>query len=172
MVVKDELKNLGLHALTIDLGMVKLREDLCDSKRKLLQCNLSKCGLELLDNKQAILIEKIKNAIVELIHYTEEVPKENYSSFLSHKLGYDYTYLSNTFSEVKGITIQHYIIIHKIEMVKELILYNELTLTEIAYKMHYSSLAHLSAQFKKVTGNTPSEFKCAHSLRNQCLENL
>jgi AraC-like DNA-binding protein len=172
MVVKDELKNLGLHPVVINLGMVHLHEDLCEPKRSLLKKNLNKCGLDLLDSKQAILVEKIKNAITELIHYSEEVPKENYSSFLSQKLGYDYTYLANTFSEVKGMTIQHYIIIHKIEMVKELILYNELSLTEIAYKLHYSSVAHLSAQFKKVTGCTPTAYKKAHHERTHNLENL
>ena len=172
MVVNDELNKLGISPVAIDLGMVRLHHDLEEPTRALLNTNLTKCGLELLDSKKAILIEKIKNAITELIHFTADVPKENYSSFLSHKLGYDYTYLANTFSEVKGITIQHYIIIHKIEMVKELMLYNELSLTEIAYKLHYSSVAHLSAQFKKITGCTPTEYKRANHTRTDNLENL
>jgi len=105
------------------------------------------------------LIEKIKNVIIELVHYSDEIPKVNYSDYISEKLNHDYTYLSNIFSEVKGITIQQFIIIHKIERVKELLLYDELNLTEISYKLHYSSVAHLSSQFKKITGLSPSQFK-------------
>jgi len=126
----------------------------------------------LLDNKKSILIEKIINVIVEMIHYSEEVPKVNYSDFISEKLGYDYTYLSNIFSEVKGITIQQFIIIHKIERVKELLLYDELNLSEISYKLNYSSVAHLSNQFKKVTGLTPSYYKKLKKKRMANLENV
>jgi len=120
----------------------------------------------------SILIEKIKNVITEMIHYSDEIPKDNYSDYISSKLGYNYNYLANIFSEVKGITIQQYIIIHKIERVKELILYDELSLSEIAYKLHYSSPAHLSNQFKKVTGLTPSFYKKMKQKRNRNLENL
>lgn len=133
---------------------------------------MRKSGLELLDDKKNILVERIKGVIIEMIHYSDEVPKVNDSDYISDKLGYDYTYLSNTFSEVKGTTIQQYIILHKIEKVKEMLLYDELTLTEIAYKLHYSSVAHLSNQFKKVTGLTPTYFKELKEKRMKNLENL
>jgi AraC-like DNA-binding protein len=123
-----------------------------------------------MDDTRAILIEKIKNVIIEMIHYADEEPKENYSDYISKKLGYDYTYLANIFSEVKGITIQQFIIINKIEKVKELILYDELNLTEISYRMGYSSVAHLSNQFKKVTGLAPSVFKQMSRKRKRNLE--
>ncbi|WP_421824711.1 helix-turn-helix domain-containing protein [Flagellimonas oceanensis] len=172
MLVKEELTKLGLDYVTLNLGMVETKEEITHEKRIQLKNNLLKSGLELLDDKKSILIEKIKNAIIEMIHHTDEIPKTNYSGYLSEKLGYDYTYLSNTFSEVKGITLQHYIIKHKIERVKELLLYDELNLTEIAYKLHYSSSAHLSYQFKKVTGLTPSYYKKLKEKRTQNLENL
>ena len=125
-----------------------------------------------MDDKKSILIEKVKNAITEMIYGSEELPKENDSDHLSNKLGYDYTYLANLFSEVKGITIQHFIIQTKIERAKELILYNELSLSEISYKLHYSSPAHLSNQFKKVTGLTPSSYKQLKDKRRSNLEDL
>jgi AraC-like DNA-binding protein len=128
--------------------------------------------LKLLDDKKSILIEKIKNVIIEMVHYADELPKQNFSDYISEKLGYDYTYLANTFSEVKGITIQHYIINHKIEKAKELLLYDELNLTEIAYKLNYSSVAHLSNQFKKVTGLSPSFYKQLGQKRKQNLEDI
>ena len=131
-----------------------------------------KSGLELLDDKRSILVEKIKNVITEMIHYNDEQPKVNYSDFISAKLGYDYTYLANVFSEVKGMTIQQYIIINKIERVKELLLYDELTLTDIAYRLHYSSVAHLSNQFKKITGLTPTFYKGIASKRRGNLEDV
>jgi len=131
-----------------------------------------KSGLDLLDDKKSILIEKIKTLIIEMIHYSEELPAVNYSDYISEKLGYDYTYLSNIFTEVKGTTIQQFIIIHKIEKVKELLLYDELNLTQIAYKLHYSSVGHLSNQFKKVTGLSPSFYKQTKHKRNTNLENL
>jgi AraC-like DNA-binding protein len=159
LAVKDELKKLGLHFVLVELGEVDIMEDLDKEQRDALNEGLRSSGLELMDNKRAVLIERINNVITEMIHHTEEMPKVNYSDFISEKLGYDYTYLSNIFSEVKGITIQQFIIMHKIERVKELLLYEELNLTEISYKMHYSSVAHLSNQFKKVTGLTPSAFK-------------
>ncbi len=122
--------------------------------------------------KKSILNDKIKNVIIELIHYSEELPKVNYSDYISQKLDYDYTYLSNIFSEVKGITIQHFIILHKIERVKELLLYDQLTLTQICHQLHYSSVAHLSNQFKKITGLTPSFYKQLKLKRTGNLENL
>jgi AraC-like DNA-binding protein len=160
MVVRDELRKIGIVAIVLDLGMVEILEDITKEQHDILKINLAKFGLELLDDKRSILIDRIKSAIIEMVHYQDEVPKVNYSDYLSGKLGYDYTYLSNVFTEVKGITIQQFIILHKIEKVKELILYDELNLTEIAYRMHYSSVGHLSNQFKKITGLSPTFFKC------------
>lgn len=172
MFVKEELKKLGLHFIIVELGMVEILEDITQIQREQLRANLLKSGLELLDDKRSILIEKIKNVITEMIHYTDEFPKMNYADYISEKLGYDYTYLANTFSEVKGITIQQFIIINKIERVKELLLYEELNLTEISYKLHYSSVAHLSNQFKKITGLSPSFYKKLKQKRMDNLENL
>lgn len=159
MIVKEELAKLGLPFVAVDLGTVETQNPITEAQRLQLKENLLHSGLELLDDKRTILIEKIKNVITEMIHYTDDLPKVNYSEYISKKLKYDYTYLSNLFSEVKGITIQQFIIIHKIERVKELLLYDELNLTEISFKLHYSSVAHLSNQFKKVTGLSPSFFK-------------
>lgn len=172
MIVKEELNKLGLHYIIVDLGVVDVMEDITLGQREQLKINLLKSGLELLDDKKSILIEKIKNVITEMIHYSDELPKINYSDFISEKLNYDYTYLSNTFSEVKGITIQQFIIIHKIERVKELLLYDELNLTEISYKLHYSSVSHLSKQFKKVTGLSPTYYKQLKQKRKGNLENM
>ena len=172
MVVKEELKKIGLKYVIIDLGSVEIMEDITEEQHYQLKKNLLKSGLELLDDKKSILIEKIKNVITEMIHYSDEIPKVNYSDYISEKLGYDYTYLANTFSEVKGITIQQYIIIHKIEKIKELLLYDELNLTEISYRLHYSSVAHLSNQFKKTTGLTPSFYKQLKKKRQGNLENV
>ena len=172
MMVKEELKQLGLKYITVDLGVVDIMEDITQHQHDQLKKNLLKSGLELLDDKRTILIEKIKGVIIEMIHYADELPKVNYSDYISEKLHYDYTYLANIFSEVKGITIQQFIIIHKIEKVKELLLYDELNLTEISYKMNYSSVAHLSNQFKKVTGLSPSFYKQLKQKRNENLENL
>jgi AraC-like DNA-binding protein len=172
MLVKEELNKLGLQFVTVDLGLVEIKGDITEAQRHQLNLNLLKSGLELLEDKKAILIEKIKNVVIEMIHYADELPKVNYSDYISEKLCYDYTYLSNVFSEVKGITLQQFIIIHKIERVKELLLYDELTLTEISYKMHYSSVAHLSNQFKKVTGLSPSFFKQMKQKREHNLENM
>lgn len=172
MVVKDELCGLGIGYNVIELGTVDLTEPISAEKLEKLKINLLKSGLELMDDKKSILIEKIKNSIIEIIHHSDDIPKENFSIYLSQKLGYDYTYLSNVFTEVKGITIQQYIIIHKIEKVKELLLYDELNLSEIAFKLHYSSVAHLSSQFKKITGVTPTFFKQLQLKRTTNLENL
>ena len=159
MAVKDELNKLGLHFFVVDLGEVEIMENISGEILEELKKGLLNSGLELMDDKRAVLIEKIKVVITEMIHYSDETLKINYSDYISQKLGYDYTYLSNIFSELKGITIQQFIIIHKIEKVKELIMYDELSITQIAWKMNYSSVAHLSNQFKKVTGLTPSRFK-------------
>lgn len=172
MMVKEELKKLGFQYFSVELGTVDLREEISEEQRKEFAKNLLRSGLELLEDKRSILIGKIKNLIIEMVHYEDELPKTNYSDYISEKLGYDYTYLANTFSEVKGVTIQQFIILHKIERVKELLLYDELSLSEISYKLHYSSAAHLSNQFKKVTGLTPSYYKKLKKKRNQNLENL
>ncbi len=172
MMVKEELKKLGLKVMVVDLGMAEIYGEISSGQRSELKQNLLKSGLELMDDKKSILIEKIKNVITEMIHYSDNLPKENYSDYISEKLGYDYTYLANTFSEVKGITIQKFIIINKIEKVKELLLYDELNLTEISYKLHYSSVAHLSNQFKKVTGLTPSYYLKLKKKRKSNLENM
>ncbi|MER3374853.1 MAG: helix-turn-helix domain-containing protein [Allomuricauda sp.] len=172
MVVKEELKKLGLHYVNVDLGTIEILENITDHQRDRLRENLKAYGLELLDDKRKIIIEKIKSVIIEMIHYSNEIPKVNYSDYISEKLGYDYTYLANTFSEVKGITIQHFIILNKIEKVKELLLYDELNLTEISFKLHYSSVSHLSNQFKKITGLTPSYYKKLKEKRFKNLEDL
>jgi YesN/AraC family two-component response regulator len=172
MLVKEELKKLGLQFVVVDLGTVEIMGDLTHDLHDKLKANLLKSGLELLDDKKSILIEKIINVIVEMIQYSDEMPNVNYSNYISEKLNYDYTYLSNIFSEVKGITIQQFIIIHKIERVKELLLYDELNLSEISYKLNYSSVAHLSNQFKKITGLTPSYYKKLKKKRTSNLENI
>jgi len=170
ILVKEELRKLGLNNVVVDLGVVEILDNsLTQEQHDQLKANLLKSGLELMDDKKNILIERIIDVIIEMIHYSEDVPKENYSDIISKKLGYDYNYLSNIFSEVKGITIQQFIIIHKIERVKELLLYEELNLTEISYRLNYSSVAHLSNQFKKVTGLSPSFYK---KLRQKRLSNL
>ncbi|MBL7990619.1 MAG: AraC family transcriptional regulator [Candidatus Kapabacteria bacterium] len=159
MIVKSELDKLDLLYGTVDLGEVEIHDNITPEQRERLKNALFKFGLELMDGKKAILIEKIKNVIIEMVYYEDELPKARNSDYLSEKLHYDYTYLANLFSEATGITIEHYILLHKIERVKELLLYDELTLTEISYRLNYSSVAHLSAQFKKITGLTPSYFK-------------
>jgi AraC-like DNA-binding protein len=170
MVVKDALHNLGLQPVMIDLGMVEIIEELTDIQREKLKKTLLISGLELMDDKKSMLIEKIKNVIIEMVHYSDEMPKVNYSEYISQKLGQDYTHISKVFSEVKGITIEHFIIFHKIEKVKELLLYDELNLTQISYILDYSSVAHLSKQFKKVTGLTPSYFKKLKTKRRNNLD--
>lgn len=160
LVVKDTLSSLGIQYSCVNLGEVKILDnEILDSKREELKKLLNHYGLELMDEKKSTIVEKIKNIIVEMIHYSEEIPKEKISIFLSAKLKHNYTYLSNLFKEVTGKTIQHYIVLHKIEKVKELILYDELSLNEIMHILNYSSVAHLSTQFKQVTGMTPSDFK-------------
>ena len=159
MVVKDELEKLGLPYTSVELGEAELQGNISDLKFEQIRQALLRSGLELMDDKKSVLIQKIKNVIIELVHYSDEPLIINFSEYLSQKLRHDYTYLANLFSEVQGITIEKFIIAHKIERVKELLVYDELNLTEISYLMHYSSVAHLSAQFKKVTGLTPSHFK-------------
>jgi AraC-like DNA-binding protein len=154
------------------MGEADIMEDLSAGQLEQIRAALLESGLELMDDRKAVLIERIKTAIIELVHFTEEQPKVNFSDFLSEKLHHDYTYMSNLFSEVQGTTIEQFMISHKIERVKELIIYNEVTLTEIAFIMHYSSVAHLSNQFKKVTGLTPSHFKQLKVKRRSPIEDV
>lgn len=172
MIVKNALDKLGLEYGMIDLGEVELKGSINASQLKALKTKLSTSGLELMDDKKSILIEKIKNVIIEMVHYSDELPKAKNSNYISDKLQLDYTYLSNIFSEATGITIEHFIISHKIEKVKELLLYDELNLTQISYKLNYSSVAHLSNQFKKVTGLSPSAFKQLRDKRRSPLEEI
>lgn len=172
MLVKEELKKLGIWYVVVDLGVIEILENITSKQHEQLKVNLKKSGLELLDDNRSIMVESIKNVIIEMIHYSDEEPKINYSDYISEKLNYDYTYLSNIFSEVKGITIQQFIIFNKIEKVKELLLYDELSLTEIAFRLHYSSVAHLSNQFKKITGLTPTFYKGIANKRRENLENV
>ncbi|MCF8256383.1 MAG: AraC family transcriptional regulator [Flavobacteriales bacterium] len=172
MVVKSELDRLGLRYGEVRLGEVEVFGDLTPEQRLQLLTALAASGLQLMDDHKAILVERVKQVVIEMVHYSEERPKCNFSDHLSKQLNYDYTYLSSLFSEVKGITIERYIIAHKIERVKELILYDELNITEIAQKMNYSSVAHLSNQFKKVTGLTPSFFKKMKIRRTGSLDDM
>jgi AraC-like DNA-binding protein len=162
--VKNVLKAMGLHFVILELGEVDIMENITTTQREHLRTELQDVGLELMEDKRAILLEKIKCTIINVVHNREEDKRINFSHYLSEKLGYDYTYLANVFSEYSGTTIEQYTIAQKVEHIKELITYDELNFAEIAWKMNYSSAAHLSNQFKKVTGLSPSQFK---SLRNR-----
>ncbi len=172
MAVKEELRKLGLHFILVDLGEVEIMENITPEQKQQLKIALFNSGLELMDDKRAVLIERIKNAVIELVHHSDEVIKINFSDFLSERLNHDYTYLANLFSEIQGTTIEQFVILHKIERIKELIIYDELNITEIAWKMNYSSVAHLSNQFKKVTGLTPSHYKQLKSKLRSPIEDV
>lgn len=172
MIVSDQLNKLGLHPTAVNLGEVEIREEITAPQREQLKVSLRQYGLELIEDKKSILIEKIKNVIIETVHFSDTLPSVKFSIYLSEKLNYDYTYLSNLFSQSSGTTIEHFILRHKIERVKELITYNELNLTQIAWKMNYSSVAHLSCQFKKITGLTASDFKSKHQKDRRLLERV
>lgn len=159
LMVKQELKKLGLRYVVVTLGMVELQEKVSHEKFQKLEENLLALGLEVLSSKKKTLIESIINVVTEIINLSDDMTQENFSDYISKKLKYDYTYLSRIFSEEKGITLQQYIVVRKIENVKEFLLTNKLSVAEIAHKFHYSSAGHLSNQFKKVTGLTPSQFK-------------
>lgn len=159
MIVKAALNELGIVFRSVELGVVEVMEPLTPVQYGQLQSALLPSGLELMEDRKAILIEKIKHVIIEMLYDADELPKLKNSAYIADKMQQDYTYLSNLFSEVTGTTIEHFIIALKIERAKELLLYDELNLTEISYKLNYSSVAHLSNQFKKVTGLTPSFFK-------------
>jgi len=172
MAVKEALTKLGLHFIVVDLGEVEIMEELSVAQRDELKTALALTGLELMDDKKAITIEKIKNAIIEMIHYSEDMIKTNFSEFISEKLNHDYAYLAKLFSEVQGTTIRQFIISHKIERVKELINYNDMNISEIAWKLNYSSVAHLCNQFKKVTGFSPSQFRELKDKKRNPLEEI
>lgn len=172
MVVKAEFEKIGLHCIAVYLGEVEVMENVTAMQKEELKITLLKSGLELMDDKKAMLMEKIRNIIIEMVHYNDELPCKNFSSFLAEKLNYNYSYLAHLFSETEGMTIEHFIILHKIEKLKELIIYDELSFTEIAWKLHYNSISHLSYQFKKMTGLTPSFFKSLKDERRSNLENV
>lgn len=172
LLVKAEMDKLKIKYKTVELGEVALLKPITLEKKEKLKIQLHKSGLELMDDKKAMLLEKIKNIVVEMVHYSEEIPKVNFSTYLSEKLNVDYHILSDFFSKTKGMTIEHFIILHKIERVKELIIYDELSLTEISYMMHYSSVSHLSKQFKQITGLTPSYFKQLKHQNRSMLESI
>ncbi len=153
------LKECKIQPHNTQLGEIEIPDDVSTEQMKLLDQKLKQAGFELMEDKKAQMIEKTIGVIIDMIHNQEDGPKVNYSDYISEKLHFDYTYISNVFSHIKGITIQQFIIIHKIERIKELIIYNELSISEIAWKLNYSSAAHLSNQFKKITGLTPSSFK-------------
>jgi AraC-like DNA-binding protein len=172
MAVKDELKKLGLHFILVDLGEVEIMETITPAQREQLKTALLASGLEVMDDKKAVLIEKIKNAVIEMIYESDKKMTVTFSNFLSGKLNHNYTYMANLFSEVQGTTIEQFIILHKVEHIKELIIYGELNITEIADKMNYSSVAHLSTQFKKITGLSPSHFKKLKDRRRTPIEEV
>lgn len=172
IAVKDELKKLALHFIVVDLGEVEIMENISTEQRTQLKIGLFNLGLELMDDKRGVLIDRIKSVIIEMVHHSDEIIKISFSNYLSEKLSYDYTYMSNLFSEVQGTTIEQFIIAHKIERIKELMIYDELNITEIAWKMNYSSVAHLSNQFKKVTGLSPSHFKKLKDKRRNPIEDI
>jgi len=168
MVVKSALRKLGLQYGAVDLGKVHIKKEITAEQRAQLEALLLKSGLELMADKKVILVEKIKTIVIEMVHNPDVGLQTNFSDYLAEKLNYNYTYLANLFSQVMSTTLERYIIAHKIERVKELLLYEEFNLTEISFKLNYSSVAHLSQQFKKVTGITPTYFK-QHELHKQRL---
>ncbi|MGQ0826773.1 MAG: helix-turn-helix domain-containing protein [Bacteroidota bacterium] len=172
MVVQFELEKLGLKNSVVKIGDAEIEDEISVEQLNQLNTALKKWGLELIDDNKNVLVEKIKNVIVEMVHYADELPKTNFSDYLNEKLNRNYTYLANLFSEAQGITIENFIINHKIERAKELMVYDGLSLTEISYKLNYSSVAHLSSQFKKVTGLTPSSFKQVKEKKLMALENV
>jgi AraC-like DNA-binding protein len=172
MLVSEKLFNLGINYFSVELGEVLLLEGITTQQREQLKNKLLESGLELMDERRAIIIEQIKNVIIEMVHHTEQLPKFKFSEHLSQKLDYNYTYLANLFSQTEGITIEQFILHHKVERIKELIIYNELSLSEISYKLNYSSAAALSNQFKKVTGLTPSFYKHLKEKRKVNLESV
>lgn len=172
MVVKSELEKLGYNPIHVDLGEVTLENELSNQEKALIDKTLHLVGFSIIDDKKSRLIEKIKTLIVELVHHNNNELRTNLSDYLSSQLHHDYKYITTLFTEVEGTTIEKYFIAQKIERVKELLVYDELSLSEIAYLLNYSSVAHLSAQFKKVTGLTPSHFKLIRTEKRKPLDGL
>ncbi|HLP55920.1 MAG TPA: helix-turn-helix domain-containing protein [Fluviicola sp.] len=159
MAVKEALQSMGVHFVFVELGVVETMDDLTAEERRQLKETLLQSGLELMDDKKSELVQKVKNLILDMIYQSEEDRKMSFTAYLSKHTGHDYPYLASLFLEAQGTTIQQFIILHKVERIKELIMYSEMSITEITWKMNYSSVAHLSNQFKKVTGLTPTHFK-------------
>ncbi|HAR19893.1 MAG TPA: AraC family transcriptional regulator [Cytophagales bacterium] len=172
LTVEEELKKAGIEYNSVELGIADVEEPPTAVQIEYLREQLEMVGLVLLEDKKSNLVEKIKNTVIEMVHHSDELPKVNHSDYLKEKIGYDYTYLSTVFSEARGMTIQHFIILHKIEKVKDLLLYTDMSLSEISFKMHYSSVAHLSTQFKKITGLTPTYYKELKLMRETAFENV
>lgn len=172
MAVNEMFKKLGLHVLSVELGEVDVPDIITEYYLVLIKKELLDIGFELIENNRTVLVEKIKNSVIKMVHYSDDTIKVKFSYYLSEKLNYDYTYLANIFSEEQGFSIEHFIISHKIERIKELIIYDELNITQIADKMNYSSVSHLSTQFKKITGMTPSSFKKLKLKKRELIEDL
>ena len=172
VVVKDALKDLDITPVKVELGEIETKEDLSDEEKIELNKKIKKAGLELLEKKQGILVEKIRQVAIDYVYKSDEKPNVKFSYLLSEKLNHSYNYLANFFSEIEATAIEQFIIALKIERIKELIIFGEDTLSEIAFKLHYSSVAHLSAQFKKVTGLTPSHFKALKEKRRIAIQNI
>lgn len=172
VVVKEALEELDISPVKVELGEVETTKEISDDDKRLLNKIIKKVGLELLEKKQGVLIEKIRKVIIEYVYKSDEKPNIKFSVLLSEKLNHSYTYLANFFSEVEATTIEQFIIALKIERIKELIIFEEDTLSEIAYKLHYSSVSHLSSQFKKVTGLTPTHFKSLKEKRRIAIQNI
>ncbi len=172
MVVRSELEKLGLHPISVELGEVDIRDELQGYERQNIHATLQKFGFALLDDKKSVVIERVKNMIVDLVQNKNNHLKTTLSDYLSRELNHDYTYITNLFTQVEGTTIEQYYIAQKIERVKELLVYDEMSLSEMAYTLNYSSVAHLSAQFKKVTGLTPSHYKQLKEKKRKPLEEL
>ncbi|MFC4818413.1 helix-turn-helix domain-containing protein [Flavobacterium sp. GCM10023249] len=172
LVVKSELEKLGLHLLSVELGEVEIIGSLDNTQKELIVKQLDSFGFEMIDDKKSRLIEQIKTIIIELVHHSNYEMKSNLSDYISERLSLDYNYVSNLFSEVEGITVEKYFILQRIEKAKELLVYDELTLSEIAYQLNYSSVAYLSNQFKKITGFTPTYFKQLKEKKRKQIEEL
>ena len=172
MVVNSELDKFGLHPITVELGQVDIIETLNKEKSAELNELLVRLGFELIDDKKSRVIEKVKNLIIDLVYSKSNLLKNNLSESITTTIGQDYSYISSQFSQQESITIEHYYILQKIERVKELIVYDELSLSEIAFQLNYSSMSHLSKQFKKVTGLTPTDFKNLKEQKRMSIENL
>ncbi len=172
IVVKEALKELDIAPVKVELGEIETKEDISSEEKKELNNKIKKAGLELLEKKQGVLIEKIRKVMIDYVYKSDEKPNIKFSVLLSKELNHSYTYLANFFSEVEATTIEQFIIALKIERIKELILFGEDTLSEIAHKLHYSSVAHLSSQFKKATGLTPSHFKSLKEKRRITIQDI